>query len=130
MIEALREINNKELPYSAGDVVLVLRDVGTDLETGQEEAGIVHDVEQGGRVFINYGGVVSLLHEKDQIRLAPADMREALKLRLNQNNEDLQKSMFEATRGLREALEKYHETDTFFKWIRHSIKSRFGKNKR
>jgi hypothetical protein len=131
MIEALREKNNEEFPFSKGDVVLVLEGIGDpEFEGEGEKAGIVHEIDSNGTVFINYGGMITPLHEQDQIRLAPEDIHEVLRLQLNQNEEDMQKSMLEATRGLCEPLEEYHETNTFFKWIKHSIKSRFGENKK
>lgn len=129
MVEAPRSMVIKEVPFSVGDVVLVLRDVGDpELEGRDEEGGIVYEIEQSGRVFIDYGGVVSLLHDEDQIRPAPEDIREALAMRLNQNSEELHQEMLKATSGIRSALEEYHKTDTFFKWLAKSIKSRFGKN--
>ena len=115
--------------FSEGNVVLVLRDVGSpELETGEEEAGIILDIEQGGRVFINYGGVVSLLHDEDQIRHAPEKIREALTIRLKQNNEDLQAEGYEATKYIRGILEEYRQNDTFFKWLVNSVKLRFRKS--
>lgn len=125
-------IANKEIGgtiFSEGNVVLVLRDVGNpELETGEEEAGIILDIEQGERVFINYGGVASLLHDEDQIRLAPEEIREALTLRLKQNSEDLQAEGYEATKHIRGILEEFWQNDTFFKWLVNSVKSRFRKS--
>lgn len=138
MVEAKRGLLTstmiKEMPFSVGDVVLVLRDVDTTLtnmaDVGiSEEAGIVFQIEQGGRTFIDYGGVVSLLHDEDQIRLVPDDIREALKLRLSQNSEELQESILKNTSRIRGVLEEWHDNDTFLKWLGNSVKSVFRKNK-
>ena len=123
MAERLRSNIQKELPFSVGDVVLVQRDVGR--MKGQEEGGIVYDIEPSGRVFINYGGVVSLLHDKEQVRPAPEDIREALELRLRQNSEDLSLELSKYTDPLRDILEDYYKNDTLLKYTVNSIKSFF-----
>lgn len=109
MVEPQREriILTKEMggaKFSEGDVVFVLRDVGE--MSGQEEAGIVHNIEQGGRVFIDYGGYISLLHDEEQIRHAPEEIRDELKLKLEQRSEETRRWMEHATRYLRKALEE------------------------
>ena len=100
---------------------MVLRDVG-EME-GQEEAGIIYDIEPSGRVFVNYGGVVSLLHDDEQIRKAPEDIEEALKLRLEQHESELYEEVLQATGNIRGILIELRENDTFFKWLKNSIKS-------
>lgn len=65
-----------------GDYLMVLR------PDYPEEAGRVHEVEPGGRVFINYGGVVRLLGDEDQVREIPLDILEAIKLNLELNEKD------------------------------------------
>ncbi len=102
--------NETGKPFQEGDVVLVLRD------EGKEEGGIIDDIEKSGRVFINYGGVVSLLHDDEQIRMAPEDIREPLLLRLQQNQQELMEQMERATRGLREVLERQRK-ETFWSWL-------------
>ncbi len=127
MIERRREINAKDNKFSKGDVVLVLRDVGSpELEGKEEEGGIVFRVEDGGRMFINYGGIVSLLHDDDQIRLAPPEIKDALELRLKQNDEELTERMTKATKNLSKVLEECRDNDTFLKWLKNSIKSKFN----
>ena len=120
MVEVLTN-TVKEFPYSKGEVVMVLRDVG-EMER-QEEAGIVFDIEPSGRVFVNYGGVVSLLHDDEQIRKAPQDIEEALRLRLKQNESELYEEGLQATSNIRGKLMELRENDTFFKWLKNSIKS-------
>ena len=120
MAEVLSKTDN-EFPYSKGDVVLVLRDVG-EME-GQEEAGIVNNIEPGGRVSVDYSGVVSLLHDNEQIREAPLDIKEALRLRLKQNESELHEEVLRATGNIRGILMELRENDTFFKWLKNSIKS-------
>jgi len=122
MVEGLRN-TVKEFAYSKGDIVLVLRDAG-EME-GQEEAGIIHDIEPGGPVFVNYGGIVSLLHDGEQIRKVPQDIEEALKLRLQQNESEFYEEVFQATSNIRDILIELRENDTFLQRLKNSIKSHF-----
>lgn len=127
MIERRREINIQNTRFSEGDVVLVLRDVGSpELEGEEEEGGIVFDIEERGRVFINYGGVVSLLHDSDQIRLAPPEIKDALELILKQNGEELNEKTTKITKNLSKAMKEYRNNDTFLKWLKNSIRSKFN----
>lgn len=110
MVEPQREriILTKEMggtKFSEGDVVLVLRDVG--VMAGHEQAGLVHDIEPAGRVFIDYGGYISLLHDEEQIRHAPLETREELKLKLEQKGEETRQWIEHATRNIRKALENH-----------------------
>lgn len=89
--------------FKEGDLVLVLRE-GSD----NEVAGIVSRVEESGRTFINSGGVVELLHDQDQIRDVPENIAEPLRLRLEQNQEDLQKEIRRITDPLIPLLEEFN----------------------
>ncbi|HUC94513.1 MAG TPA: hypothetical protein VMR19_00710 [Candidatus Saccharimonadales bacterium] len=116
MAEILRE--NGELgSLEKGDLLLVL---GKDED--REIPGVIDEIDANGTVWMRYGGYVTPLHDTDQIRIPPEEMRKEILDRLREANERTRKLLDDATGPLGELLEKYNKLKKPFSWFRDLLK--------
>ncbi|MCL4359846.1 hypothetical protein M1555_01135 [Patescibacteria group bacterium] len=89
---------------------------------GSERTGIVYTVDIDGRIFINYGGIIQMLHSWDTVHAVPEEERERVWLDLKLRDAEMRERMRIATAPLSELLEEYEQNDTFFKWLGNELR--------
>ena len=110
MVEVFRNNGSWE-SLKNDDLILVIRE-----DEKQEVAVVVDRVDKNGTVWMNYGGYIDPLHDSDQVRIAPEELREALILGLKQNGEELNERLNKTFAPFRKAFED-NKKGGLFAWI-------------
>jgi hypothetical protein len=76
-----------------------------------ERAGTVDSIDKHGTVWINYGGYVTVLYGADQIRVPPEEEREAIALRLKEQNDRMRELLQEFTGPIADEMVKLNKNE-------------------